>query len=94
MSLHHVRVRHPVWMAWKRVETWSLAHFLQLNCPTARGGRFVIGGKGLNDPGKRGEEKMFTELTHNPRAMKAIRLGLMVTSWTFVVLGFVLTHNA
>jgi len=71
-----------------------LAHFLQLNCPTARGGRFVIGGKGLNDPGKRGEEKMFTELTHNPRAMKAIRLGLMVTSWTFVVLGFVLTHNA
>jgi len=37
---------------------------------------------------------MFTKLTHNPRAMKAIRLGLMVTSWTFVVLGFVLTHNA
>ena len=71
-----------------------MAHFLQLNCPAARGGRFVIGGKGLNDPGKRGEEKMFTELTHNPRAMKAIRLGLMVTSWAFVVLGFVLTHNA
>ncbi len=37
---------------------------------------------------------MFTELTHNTRAMKAIRMGLMVTSWAFVVLGFVLTHNA
>ncbi len=37
---------------------------------------------------------MFTDLTHNPRAMKTIRLGLMVTSWAFVVLGFVLTHNA
>jgi len=37
---------------------------------------------------------MFTEMTQNPRAMKVIRMGLMVTSWAFVVVGFVLTHNA
>ena len=36
---------------------------------------------------------MLTNLTSNTRAMKTIRLGLMVTSWAFVVLGFVLTHN-
>ena len=37
---------------------------------------------------------MFTELTETTRAMKAIRVGLIVTSWAFLVLGFVLTHNA
>ena len=40
------------------------------------------------------EEKMLTEMTRNKRTMKAVRLGLIVTSWTFLVLGFVLTHNA
>jgi hypothetical protein len=40
------------------------------------------------------EEKMLTKMTYNERAMKAVRLGLIVTSWTFLVLGYVLTHNA
>lgn len=37
---------------------------------------------------------MLTKMAHHTRAMKAVRLGLIVTSWTFLVLGFVLTHNA
>ena len=39
------------------------------------------------------EEKMLTEMIGNTRAMKAVRVGLIVTSWAFLVLGFVLTHN-
>ena len=37
---------------------------------------------------------MLTEMIRNKQAMKSVRLGLIVTSWTFLVLGFVLTHNA
>lgn len=37
---------------------------------------------------------MLTEIVHNKRVMKAIRVGLIVASWAFVVLGFVLTQNA
>ncbi len=37
---------------------------------------------------------MLTKMTYNTRAMNAVRLGLMVTSWAFLVLGFMLTHNA
>ncbi len=36
---------------------------------------------------------MLTKLARNTRALKAIRLGLIVTSWAFLVLGFMLTHN-
>ena len=28
------------------------------------------------------------------RNMKAVRMGLIVMSWAFMVLGFVLTHSA
>ena len=72
----------------------SLARFLHLNRPTARGGGFNRW-KGSKRPGRTGvEEKMLTKMTYNERAMKAVRLGLIVTSWTFLVLGYVLTHNA
>ncbi len=36
---------------------------------------------------------MFTEVKTTTRSMKAIRVGLIVTSWAFLILGFVLTHN-
>ena len=36
---------------------------------------------------------MFTEVKTTTRNMKAIRVGLIVTSWAFLILGFVLTHN-
>ena len=37
---------------------------------------------------------MLTKVILNARAMKAVRLGLIVTSWLCLVLGFVLTNNA
>ena len=37
---------------------------------------------------------MPSDMTHMTRNMKAVRLGLIVTSWVFLVLGFMLTHNA
>ncbi len=37
---------------------------------------------------------MLTEVTRMTRARKAVRMGLIVTSWAFVVLGFMLMHNA
>ncbi len=37
---------------------------------------------------------MLTKIVHNKRAMKAIRVGLIVASWAFLILGFVLTQNA
>ena len=40
------------------------------------------------------EKKMLTEVTRMTRARKAVRMGLIVTSWAFVVLGFMLMHNA
>ena len=40
------------------------------------------------------EKKMLTEVTHMTRAMKAVRMGLIITSWAFMVLGFMLTHSA
>ena len=39
------------------------------------------------------ENRMFTEVKTTTRSMKAIRVGLIVTSWAFLILGFVLTHN-
>jgi hypothetical protein len=40
------------------------------------------------------EGKMLMRLGPKTRGMKALRLGLIVTFWTFMVFGFVLTHNA
>ena len=40
------------------------------------------------------EKKMLTEVTHMTRAMKAVRMGLIITSWAFMVLGFMLPHSA
>ena len=40
------------------------------------------------------EMKMLTQVTSMTRAMKAVRVGLIVTSWAFVVLGFMLMRNA
>ena len=37
---------------------------------------------------------MYIEVKDPTRGMRAIRMGLIVTSWAFLVLGFVLTHNA
>ena len=37
---------------------------------------------------------MFTQVTHMTPAMKAVRVGLIVMSWAFLVLGFILTRNA
>jgi hypothetical protein len=37
---------------------------------------------------------MHTEVKRTTRNMKAIRMGLIVASWAFMVLGFVLTHSA
>ena len=73
---------------------WSLARFLHLCCPTARGGRLQSVERVEATRQNGVEEKMLTEMTRNKRTMKAVRLGLIVTSWTFLVLGFVLTHNA
>ena len=45
---------------------------------------------------KTGEEvvrEMFIEVTR-PRGNRAVRIGMIVASWAFLVLGFVLTHNA
>jgi len=39
------------------------------------------------------ERKMFTEVTHATRTIKAIRMGLIVMSWVFVALGFMLPHH-
>ena len=36
---------------------------------------------------------MYTDVTRMTRSMKAVRMGLIVTSWVFLVLGFMLTHN-
>ena len=94
LSFTHIRVLHTVRTVPKVSEEveFGLLPALEL-CDRPR--RAVsIGGKGRGDPAERGEEKMLTEMTRNKRAMKAVRLGLIVTSWTFLVLGFVLTHNA
>ena len=40
------------------------------------------------------EMKMFTRVTRTTGAMKAVRVGLIFTSWAFVVLGFMLMRNA
>ena len=37
---------------------------------------------------------MYTEVKPTTRNMKAVRVGLIVTSWAFLVLGFILTQNA
>ena len=37
---------------------------------------------------------MLTKIVHNKRAMKAIRVGLIVASWAFLILGLVLTQYA
>ena len=37
---------------------------------------------------------MFTKIVHDKRAMKAIRVGLIVGSWAFLILGLVLTQYA
>ena len=37
---------------------------------------------------------MYTEVQPTTRNMKAVRLGLIVTSWAFLVLGFMLTRSA
>ena len=76
------------------MKKWSLACFLHLSCATARGGRFQSVERVEATRQNGVEEKMLTEMTRNKRTMKAVRLGLIVTSWTFLVLGFVLTHNA
>ncbi len=81
-------------MARKVVEKWSLACFLHLSCATARSGRFQSVERVEATRQNGVEEKMLTEMIHNTRAMKAVRWGLIVTSWTFLVLGFVLKHNA
>jgi hypothetical protein len=36
---------------------------------------------------------MYTDVQPTTRSMKAVRAGLIVTSWAFLVLGFILTHN-
>ncbi len=76
------------------MKKWSLACFLHLSCATARVGRFQSVERVEATRQNGVEEKMLTEMTRNKRTMKAVRLGLIVTSWTFLVLGFVLTHNA
>ncbi len=40
------------------------------------------------------EKKMLTDVRHMTRATKTIRMGLIVMSWAFMALGFMLTHNA
>ena len=37
---------------------------------------------------------MLTKATQVTRARKAVRMGLIVTSWAFVLLGFILSYNA
>lgn len=39
------------------------------------------------------ENRMVNEVKRTTRNMKAIRMGLIVASWAFLVLGFMLTHN-
>ena len=74
-------------------EEGSLARFLHLSCSERPRRAASIDGRGRGDPAKRVEEKMLTEMIGNTRAMKAVRVGLIVTSWAFLVLGFALTHN-
>ncbi len=40
------------------------------------------------------ENRMHNEVKRTTRNMKAIRMGLIVASWAFLVLGLVLTQNA
>jgi len=40
------------------------------------------------------ENRMVNEAKRTTRNMMAIRMGLIVASWAFLVLGFMLTHNA
>ena len=37
---------------------------------------------------------MFRKATQVTQARKAVRMGLILTSWAFVLLGFILTFNA
>ena len=39
------------------------------------------------------ENRMVNDVKRTTRHMKAIRMGLIVGSWAFLVLGFMLTHN-
>ena len=84
-----------------------MARFLHLNCPTALAAAVSCHRWRVSRPWRRFqswervettrengvENKMYTETMPKTRAMKAVRLGLIVASWAFLVLGFVLTHN-
>ena len=47
-----------------------------------------------NDPEEVVKNKMLTKPMRATKATKAVRVGLIVASWAFVVLGFMLTLNA
>lgn len=51
-----------------------------------KGSGYVWGGKMLN--------KAVNKAVGSSQSLKTVRIGLIVTSWAFMVLGFVLTHNA
>jgi len=79
-------------MVWKVGKKRSLARFLHLKCPTAQAAVLIV--ERVDTTREDGGQTMHTEVTRTTRNMKAVRMGLMVMSWAFMVLGFVLTHSA